>query len=133
MLAVPEYDALLRNGLARAAFTGGGVAALDFLPVVKLFTPDAACIWLLTELDPDNHDIAFGLCDLGWDTPEFGPVCLSALRQIQGKLGRRVERDRHFRPLHTISVYARAARNAGYITEDPQALAQAAKEAGSEA
>jgi hypothetical protein len=30
--------------------------------VVKLFTPDAACTWLLTELDPDDPDIAFGLC-----------------------------------------------------------------------
>jgi hypothetical protein len=34
-------------------------------PVVKLFTPDAGATWLLTELDPDDPDIAFGLCDLG--------------------------------------------------------------------
>jgi Protein of unknown function (DUF2958) len=35
---------------------------IDFKPVVKLFTPDARCTWLLTELGLD--DIAFGLCDL---------------------------------------------------------------------
>lgn len=36
----------------------------DHKPVVKLFTPDAACTWLLTEIDPEETDIAFGLCDL---------------------------------------------------------------------
>lgn len=37
----------------------------DPAPVVKLFTPDAGATWLLTEIDPDDHDHAFGLCDLG--------------------------------------------------------------------
>ena len=34
----------------------------DPAPVVKLFTPDAGATWLLTEIDPDDHDHAFGLC-----------------------------------------------------------------------
>lgn len=33
---------------------------IDFKPVVKLFTPDANCTWLLSELSPDL--IAFALC-----------------------------------------------------------------------
>jgi hypothetical protein len=37
----------------------------DPAPVVKLFRPDAGATWLLTEIDPDNHDHASGLCDLG--------------------------------------------------------------------
>ncbi|MGV8691650.1 DUF2958 domain-containing protein, partial [Pseudomonas aeruginosa] len=28
----------------------------DPAPVVKLFTPDAGATWLLTEIDPDDHD-----------------------------------------------------------------------------
>ena len=44
----------------------------DFLPVVKLFTPDAGCTWPLPELDPEDPDIAFGLCDLGIGCPELG-------------------------------------------------------------
>ena len=32
----------------------------DPAPVVKLFTPDAGATWLLTEIDPDDHDHAFG-------------------------------------------------------------------------
>jgi hypothetical protein len=27
-------------------------------------TPDAGATWLLTELDQDHHDLAFGLTDL---------------------------------------------------------------------
>ena len=41
---------------------------IDFKPVVKLFTPDAQCTWLLTELG--NDDIAYGLCDLGMGIPD---------------------------------------------------------------
>lgn len=33
----------------------------DFLPVVKLFMPECGFVWLLTELDPEQPDIAFGL------------------------------------------------------------------------
>ena len=49
---------------------------IDFKPVVKLFTPDGACNWLLTELSPDL--IAFGLCDLGFGEPEMGYVSVAA-------------------------------------------------------
>lgn len=117
---------LLRNGRIRAALAEEGKAEADFLPVVKLFTPDAGCTWLLTELDPEEPDIAFGLCDLGMGCPELGTVRISELESVRGVLGLPVERDLYFAGLHTLSVYARAAWNAAAITEDPQALAQAA-------
>lgn len=34
---------------------------IDFIPVVKLFTLDGGRIWLLTELEPEHLDSAFGL------------------------------------------------------------------------
>ena len=80
----------------------------DFLPVVKLFTPDAGATWLLTELDPETG-IAFGLCDLGVGFPELGYVLLSELRSVRGKLGLPIERDRHFQPTKTLSTYAEEA------------------------
>ena len=52
----------------------------DPAPVVKLFTPDAGATWLLTEIDPDDHDHAFGLCDLGLGMPEIGWVSLKSWR-----------------------------------------------------
>jgi Protein of unknown function (DUF2958) len=63
-----------------------GEDALDFKPVVKLFTPDAQCTWLLTELDPDGG-LAFGLCDLGMGCPELGYISLAELSSVRGKLG----------------------------------------------
>jgi Protein of unknown function (DUF2958) len=78
---------------------------IDFIPVVKLFTPDAQCTWLLTELGLD--DIAFGLCDLGLGCPEMGFVCMREIRELRGPLGLPVERDEHFTADKSISVYRR--------------------------
>jgi hypothetical protein len=87
----------------------------DPLPVVKLFTPDAGATWLLSEIDPDDEDRGFGLCDLGLGFPELGYVSLAELASVRGRLGLPVERDLHFRADKTISAYAREARLAGRI------------------
>lgn len=119
-------EQLLRNGRQRAALAEHCAEDdTDFIPVVKLFTPDARCTWLLTELDPEDPDIAFGLCDLGMGCPELGSVTLSELESVRGGLGLPIERDLHFAATHPLSVYARAAWNAAAITEDEKALAQA--------
>src|SRR5262245_50780416 len=113
-------EKLLRNGRIRMRLAEDGRAEADFIPVVKLFTPDAGCTWLLTELDPEEPDIAFGLCDLGMGYPELGYVRISEIEAVRGKLGLRCERDRHFAPMHTLSVYACAAHRAQVITECPE-------------
>ena len=64
----------------------------DHYPVVKLFTPDSGCTWLLTDLDPEDPDIAFGLCDLGMGFPELGNVSLSEITSLPGNLGLQVVR-----------------------------------------
>ena len=116
---------LLRNGELRQQLAEEGRAEPDFIPVVKLFTPDAACTWLLTELDPEDPDIAFGLCDLGMGFPELGSVRMSELAAVRGRIGLPVERDLHFAPRHPLSVYTRAASAAEAITESATALAAA--------
>jgi hypothetical protein len=87
----------------------------DPYPVVKLFTPDADATWLLAALDPDDHDHAFGLCDLGVGFPELGPVSLAEIAAVRGKLGLPVERDLYFRAMKPLSAYAASARGAGAI------------------
>jgi hypothetical protein len=110
---VPDtlLDALLGNG--RAAYNGGH----DPRPVVKWFTPDAGCTWIITELDPEDPDRAFGLCDLGMGSPELGWVYLPELKAGRGPLGLPIERDLHFRTEHPISVWADAARGAQRIID----------------
>lgn len=105
---------LLSNGRRQQPVKGTS-REIDFEPVVKLFTPDAAATWLLTELDPDDPDLAFGLCDLGLGSPELGYVRISELERVRGRLGLPLERDRHFRPDRTLSAYAEAARRQGAI------------------
>lgn len=108
-------ERLLRNGKLKDHYAGTD-SEPDFIPVVKLFTPDAACTWLLTELDPADPDLAFGLCDLGMGFPELGSVSISELESVRGKLGLPVERDLRFTPTKTLSAYADEARRAGRIT-----------------
>jgi hypothetical protein len=112
-----QYGQLLANGRNRDQ---------DHFPVVKLFTPDANCTWLLSEIDPEERDIAFGLCDLGQGFPELGCVSLTELRSLRGKYGLPVERDLSFTAEYPLSVYTNAADQADGITEDSLLLLQAA-------
>lgn len=111
ILITPEIRAaLLANGEKSKAGTDH-----DPHPVVKLFTPDAGATWLLTELDPDDPDIAFGLCDLGLGCPELGSVSIAELESVRGRLGLPVERDLFFEADKPLSAYADAAVAAGMI------------------
>jgi hypothetical protein len=109
LITQAQLDQLLANGKAQRAAIDNDQGAIDFKPVVKLFTPDAQCTWLLTEIDPD-HQLAFGLCDLGMGEPELGYVSLTELRTVRGKLGLPVQRDEHFDADRTLSTYADEAR-----------------------
>ena len=115
LLTTAQREQLLANGRAQRQAVDAGEDAIDFNPVVKLFTPDAGCTWLLTEIDPDDTDCAFGLCDLGLGFPELGYVSLGELQSVRGKLGLPIERDRSFDADKTLSAYAEEARSAGRI------------------
>jgi hypothetical protein len=106
---------LLRNGTLRQQREQEDKPEPDFWPVVKLFTPDGGCTWLLTEIDPEDPDIAFGLCDLGLGCPELGSVSLSELESVRGQLNLPVERDLYFTATKTLSAYADEARAHGAI------------------
>lgn len=89
--------------------------SFDPYPVVKLFTPDAGATWLLSEIDPEEPDLAFGLCDLGLGFPELGCVLISELLAVRGRFGLPVERDRHFEAKKPLSAYTDEAFKAGRI------------------
>jgi len=61
-------ERLLQNGRLMQEF-GGTENEPDFLPVVKLFTPDATCTWLLTELDPADPDTLSACTISAWAVP----------------------------------------------------------------
>lgn len=112
LITDPEREQLLANGRARA-----GGQAIDPLPVVRLFTPDAHATWLLASLDPADEDTAYGLCDVGIGMPALGTVKLSELASIVGPLKRPVMRDLYFRATRTLSEYTRLAQLNGSIID----------------
>lgn len=115
LITKAQMHQLLVNGAENNAAMMKDGRTTDFPPVVKLFTPDANATWLLSEIDPENPDIAFGLCDLGMGMPEMGSVSLSELRSVRGKMGLPIERDRSFEAKMTLSQYAEKAQIKGYI------------------
>ena len=113
-----QYEQLVKNGDAYKAGNHN-------FPVVKWFTPDANCTWLISEIIED--DIAYGLCDLGLGFPELGNVFIPEILSVRGKFGLHVERDLSFQAKYPIRVYADAAWFKGCITENDEDLRRAAK------
>lgn len=104
-------DRLINNGRTSEIQNG-----FDPFPVIKLFTPDAATTWLITEAYPEGDDLRlFGLMDPGLGDPALGYAMLSEIEDVRGKLGLPVERDLHFRAEHRLSTYTKIARHAGMI------------------
>ncbi len=98
-----QREKLLKNGREHPDYK-------ETPPVVKLFTPDAQCTWLLFELVPEDPDMAFGLADLGMGFPEMGYIDLREIRETPAPMGLPVERDRHFHPVKSLKAYVDEAR-----------------------
>lgn len=114
---------LLANGAAQDG--------MDHMPLVRIFDPAGAAIWLIAEMESSEDgatesDRLFGLCDLGFGFPELGYVSLAELEAVHGSLGIGLERDLYFKAHAPLSVYAEAARFYGRITETAAALIDAA-------
>jgi len=114
LLTKPIREKLIANGKAQDKVRGTE-DEIDFKPVVKLFNPCGAGTWLLTELDSEDPDIAFGLCDLGMDCPELGSVRISELESVRGPFGLGIERDLYWSADKTLLEYAREAWTLGRI------------------
>ena len=114
LLTSAQREKLIANGRRQAAVRGTPDES-DFEPVVKLFNPCGGATWLLTEIDPDDQTVAWGLCDLGMGCPEFGTVSLTELASYRGRLGLGIERDLYFKAHGPISAYFDAANKAGRI------------------
>ena len=106
---------LLKNGSLQKDRIKAGDPELDLKPVVKLFHVLLGFRWLLTELDPDDHDLAFGLCDLGVGFPELSHVRLSEIEAYGHPPDLPILRDAYFTPHKTISEFAELAAKEGHI------------------
>lgn len=83
----------------------------DHAPVAMLTLPGTAMVWLISEIDPEETTLAFGLCDLGMGCPELGYVNLAELTSVQHPVfGTTVYNNPLFKESYPMSAYAAAAR-----------------------
>lgn len=116
-----QYNLLIENGR---------VANMDkdHAPVVMLTLPFSSCVWLLSELDPDNPDIAFGLCDLGMGFPELGSVSIREIQSVKHPVFKTtVCNNPLFKANYPMSAYAAAARDQQQIVWDEAIIARFAR------
>ena len=63
-------------------------------PTVKFFNPMGNQTWEIFEGSPEGDDWRlFGMCDLGFGSPELGYVMLSELEALDVGFGMGIERD----------------------------------------
>ena len=88
----------------------------NHFPVVSLRILGTDMHWLLSELNPDFPNIAFGLCDLGLGFPEIGYVDLDELEQAMlRRKGCIFVTDPKFKATKSLLDYASDARDVGFI------------------
>lgn len=114
-----ERHKLLQNDLAQRPVRGTR-QEIDHVPVCLLALPFSDCFWLLSEIDNDDENVAFGLCDLGLGFPELGSVWLPELNGLNmGPLS--VQQVTAFVTTKPLSWWTREAQSR-------QSLAQALRE-----
>ena len=114
-----QFDLLIRNGSDTSVDR-------DYPPVAKLFLTNTDCVWLISELDPEYPEIAFGLCDLGMGFPELGSVSIAEMEECESFF-HQIKQDTAFEGKYPLTVYARAARRAERIVTDEPSLQAALK------
>lgn len=110
LITKPINAALKANFVLSAENDDGG----ERFPALKLFFAASPATWLITERDPENPDLLFGLCDLGHGYPEIGYVSLAEMQGVR-VMGLGIERDMHWTADKTLAVYADLARHAERI------------------
>lgn len=92
-----------------------GLTDEELVPLVRLFQPDGAGVWLIAELDAADPSLAYGLADFGMGTPETGTFSLAEIGELRGALNLAVERDLAYVPRASLADMARWATAAGRI------------------
>ena len=108
---------ILLTKLQRQKLIGNGISSvptpMDHPPVVRLFGPSGCVTWLLSEILPSDHNLAFGLYDLGGGI-RSGYINLRTLENYRDSYGLGVERDKFFESSIPLSVYFGLAKQSDW-------------------
>ena len=77
----------------------GETSGPDALARVKVYTPWAGWTWYISEYNPETGE-CFGVVDSPLEqTTTLGYFSLVELAEIQGPVGLKIERDKHFKTM----------------------------------
>jgi len=110
LITQEQQNQMLKNGMQTKHDHIG-----NHWPVVKLFMPDGAATWLLSELNPEEPDIALAFVTLVWGFPNSVMCGFPILPVFRGTWGLPVERDRHFKATKSLLEYSQEVHEAGMI------------------
>lgn len=113
LLTNEQLDLLIENGEKIAKDESAKTP-----PVVYLHFPwNPPSSWMLAYVEPNNHDMAFGLMRLAGGRPELGYVSIKELESLRGYEDRSVFHDSLFKDADPLCVteYASIARELGQI------------------
>lgn len=96
----------------------GANSGKNHIPVVELKVGKLGYRFLITELDPQEPQYAFGLCDYNTDL-QIGLVNLLDLERKATEKGAKLEIRSAFTGKYNLAVYCKAAFDFGTIIEDP--------------
>lgn len=118
ILTPPQLELLIENGTRQKESDQKGTAS-DLVPVVLLRLPsDRPSTWLLASIDPEDHDLAFGLMSVAEGYPELGYVRIRELESLRGYRGKPVSHDAMFSDADPLSLseYVDTAKYTEQIT-----------------
>ncbi|MBZ9705347.1 DUF2958 domain-containing protein [Mesorhizobium sp. ESP7-2] len=116
MIPKAQQETMLENG--RSSEENGG--RLHRLPVVRIVSLDTGAEWLLSEISPQNHALAFGaFLPSDGSMPLLGYVSIPELVYNRSRAGRLLDIDLDFRPTREISAVAPEIRFVGKIPSRP--------------
>lgn len=81
--------------------------------ICKFFCPWGAATWIIFGRDPEDHDVLYGVADLGMGFVEAGGIYLPELEELKGPFGLTIERDIHFSGGESLSHYLEMESLAG--------------------
>ncbi|GAA3913589.1 DUF2958 domain-containing protein [Chitinophaga oryziterrae] len=110
-----QYQQLLQNGSNK-------IKRWDLHPVAKLTMPGHAFSWLLTDIDPQDPNVGYGLYIEFDGFIAYGSVDLKELLTIKDEMGFGIENDPSFNAKFSLEVYKSAHWWHGHLVEDEEML-----------
>ena len=111
ILTDEDVQELLANGREQKAARERG-EVIDHKPVVRIFAVMSDAYWLISEINPDKPDEAFGLAELRSGQAEMGDIYISELDELyKSHPVPPIERDNFWTADLTLSGYWFARKN----------------------